>query len=383
MVEFHSLPADELDRFVQRSKASSALPDAPNMASVLEHILEKASELVPSAAGAVLLDDPLAKTTRADKNDLHFVAAFGPTAADVIGRSLRAGEAVAGHVYVTGTAHLVTDTGDEGTPAAEVDALTGYAARSVIAAPILIGDAVCGAIELVNRLDGKPYDAHDMLMLEVFASYTASSIRNALDARAAQELAKRDDLTGLYNDRYLHVRLQEEIERAAAEGGPCALLFIDLDHFKPVNDTYGHLVGSQVLREVGYVIRRATADEDAIAARYGGDEFTVVLPGRDAEAAAVVGERIRRAIATQTYLEKNRGPHLPALRLQGMVTASIGVADIDRLDAPVETATRTLLRRADRAMYAAKASGKDRVVRAGAASGSESESPLAAGPGPS
>lgn len=362
MHDHHSLPREELDRFLQRSKVSSALPEEPDMASLFGQILEKAAELVPSEYGAILLDDPLQKSVDPATNKLHFVATFGPSSDALLGKVVGAAEGVAGHVYSTGNVHLATDTRHDEIFDPKTDQAGGHRTRSIIAAPILIGDAVCGAIELINRLDGNRYDAQDLLLLEVFASYTASSLQNALDARHAQELAKVDDLTGLFNDRYLHARLREELD-GMADGDRCAFLFIDLDQFKPVNDRYGHLVGSQVLREVGFLLRRLAADRDAVVARYGGDEFTVLLPGRSAEEVMELAETIRGAIADTTFLDRPRGQELPALGLHGMVTASIGVADTTGLDPARPGAASALIRRADQAMYAAKAAGKDLVVQ--------------------
>lgn len=371
MDRYRSLAPGELDRFVQRSKASSALPPEPDLRHVFIQILEKAAELVPSEAGSILLDDPLTKVSDRAQNDLVFVAGFGPAAKDLIGRSISAGLGVAGHVYRTGSAHLSLETETDEAFASWIDRETGYRTRSIISAPILIGTTVCGAIELLNRRDGRPYDTHDLLVLEVFASYTASSLQNALDARHAQQLARIDDLTGLFNDRYLHARLREELLRGREQGEPCALIFLDLDHFKPINDRHGHLVGSQVLRDLGFLLRRVTTDRDAIVSRYGGDEFSIILPGRDAEQAAEVAEAVRQAIADAVFLQRSHGPDLPALHISGEVTASVGVAALLPGDGPAEDETGAamstwLIRRADEAMYEAKALGKNRVTISGA-----------------
>jgi GAF domain-containing protein len=111
---------------------------------------------------------------------------------------------VAGHVYRTGRARLSGAAEEDDTFDKRMDRGTGYRTHSIIGAPIRIGEAVCGTIELLNRSSGDPYDDRDLDLLEIFASYTASSIQNALEARNAQALARMDDLTGLYNDRYLH-----------------------------------------------------------------------------------------------------------------------------------------------------------------------------------
>ena len=363
MRDYVSLPADELDRFVQRSKASSALPALPDVPLLLRGILRKAAELVPSEAGRILLDDPMAKVERPTENDLHTVAAFGGGAEDVMGEAAPATEGMAGRVYTTQTSFHETRAEPAGGVATAAERLTRAPVRTVIAAPIVIGGTTCGTMELYNRLGGDAYDEHDLVLLELFAAQVASGIQNALDARHAQDLAKIDDLTGLYNDRYLHVRLREELERASRAGETCALLFLDLDHFKPINDTHGHLVGSQVLREMGYLLRRVMADEDAVLARYGGDEFTIMLPGRTARDALGIAERIRSAIETAVFLDRDRGTDLPALQITGAVTASIGVADTAGLELDAGDTAQTLIRIADEAMYAAKAAGKNRVVR--------------------
>jgi diguanylate cyclase (GGDEF)-like protein len=370
MDTFRALAPIDLDRFVQRSKASSALTAAPDLPQIFVQILEKAGELLPSESGAILLDDPLSKVPEREQNVLHFVACFGPIAGALLGQTMAGSEGVAGHVYRTGLAHLMTDPDHDTAFTARIDVETGYRTHSIVAAPIMIGSTVCGTIELVNRLGGRPYDAEDLLMLEVFASYAASSLQNALDARHAQELAKIDDLTGLFNDRYLHVRLREELVHARETGEPCALIFLDLDHFKPINDVHGHLVGSQVLREVGYLLRRVTASTDAILARYGGDEFTVVLPGRNADEAAALGERIRAAVSRAVFMPRRYGPDLPALHVRGQITASVGVAVVEPGSGPAPgmgaaDLSNWLIRRADEAMYLAKAEGRDRVAISG------------------
>src|SRR5438093_1324363 len=122
------------------------------------------------------------------------------------------------------------------------------------------------------------------------------------------------------------VRLTEAIGESGKSGKEMALIFLDLDHFKYVNDCYGHLAGSQVLREVGFILKRTIELDDATVARYGGDEFVMILPNTKLADAVRLGEQICHAIAKQTFLEREWGFSNPPLNLRGVLSASIGIA---------------------------------------------------------
>ncbi|HEX8430666.1 MAG TPA: sensor domain-containing diguanylate cyclase, partial [Longimicrobium sp.] len=361
-LEIQALPPAELERFLQRQKAGGKLPEI-DLGAQLRQILDKACELVPAECGSIFLDDPLRKVDDRASNELYAVAAFGMDDA-LPGRGIAAGDGIVGRVYRGGEPHLSADVHSDPVTAEPADRRLGALTRSVVAVPITIGSTVCGVIELVNRRDGSPFTERDLTLLQIFASYTSSTLQNALDAKRANELARRDDLSGLYNDRWMHVRVMEMIERADATGRECVLIFFDLDHFKQVNDSYGHLSGSQVLREIGFLLRRVLDIEEAILCRYGGDEFVVGLPDTTARDGAVVGELVRYAIEDATYLDREYGAGLPPLNLRGVITASVGVASYRPgrwTGAPYEKES-FLLRDADSAMYAAKARGKNCVV---------------------
>ena len=172
--------------------------------------------------------------------------------------------------------------------------------------------------------------------------------------RRLAELTVTDALTGLRNARYFHTRLDEESAEAERSGKPLAVLVLDLDHFKRVNDRYGHPVGDDVLMRVGGAIASITRHGET-GARVGGEEFAVLLPDTTVEEGIEVSERIRGAIeAAETPL-----PGRPGKRLR--VTASAGVACTAAL--PGVTA-RALLREADGALYRAKREGRNRTVAA-------------------
>ena len=167
-----------------------------------------------------------------------------------------------------------------------------------------------------------------------------------------QSLIYRDDLTGLFNSRYLDVAIDAEIRRSQRFHAGFSLLFIDLDHFKEVNDQHGHLSGSMVLKQVADVLREVLREIDSII-RFGGDEFVVILLGSSSSTALLAGERIRKRVETTNFkVEDGSSAH---------ITASIGIAAF-----PEHAQTREdLLRIADQNMYQGKRSGKNRVVIAG------------------
>ena len=181
----------------------------------------------------------------------------------------------------------------------------------------------------------------------------AVALDNALLLKRAEALSVTDDLTHLYNSRYLNSVLRRETKRASRSGRPLSLLFIDLDGFKAVNDTHGHLCGSQALVEAAAVIRGSARETDVVA-RFGGDEFALVLPDTGGEGAFAVGERIRERIAAQQFLADDG--------LDIHLTVSVGVATLPDVAASAEE----LVQAADKAMYRVKESGKNGIQAAAA-----------------
>ena len=372
MIQFHSLEIPQLERFLERHKAGLSLKGEVDLDLVLRQILQKAYEFVPSESGSILLDDPFRKVASRQDNELAFIATFGQASRDLIGQRLSARFGIVGRVYQSGTPYLSADVDTDSFFYSEIDQQIGHKTHSVVAVPIYIGKHVCGVLELINRLEGKSFTQRDMTLLEIFAGYTSFMLQNALDAKRAHELAKRDDLTGLYNDRWFNVRLTETLAEARKSGGEAVLIFMDLDRFKVINDCHGHLAGSQVLREVGFILKRIVQRGDATVARYGGDEFVMILPEIGIDQGLSICEEIRRAVATTTFLDREWGFSMPPLHLRGILSASIGLAQ--HLPDPTTSLSldlekNELLKRADAAMYRAKSQGRNQVVvsRAGSA----------------
>jgi diguanylate cyclase (GGDEF)-like protein len=237
--------------------------------------------------------------------------------------------------------------GQDGLIPAPGEPATGH----VLAVPLLRASEVVGVIALYQPTDAEWFTDADEEALYSLARQAAIAVENVMLHNEAQVASLTDPLTGLWNVRYLTMVVNQEIERAARFDRPLGLLMLDLDHFKRVNDTYGHARGDAVLTEFAQRLRAVVREVDAVA-RYGGEEFVVVLPETSLEGAVRLAERIGSAVRDRPF-KSAEGPPLP-------VTVSIGasVFPTNGTTAPL------LLRAADAALYEAKNAGRDRWAAA-------------------
>ncbi|HEX4346187.1 MAG TPA: GGDEF domain-containing protein, partial [Vicinamibacterales bacterium] len=230
----------------------------------------------------------------------------------------------------------------------------GPLAASVVAFPLGCRGRQIGALIGLDRIPStrEPRLAPVVARaVRVLLEPISVALDNGLLLKRAEELSVTDDLTQLYNSRYLNLVLRRETKRASRSGRPLSLLFIDLDGFKAVNDTHGHLCGSRALVEAAAVIRSSARETDVVA-RFGGDEFALILPDTGGEGAFAVGERIRERIAAHGFLT-GAGLHL-------RLTASVGVATLPDVAASADE----LVHAADAAMYQVKDRGKNGIQAA-------------------
>ena len=320
---------DELQAGVARLGAT--LASTHDLDGILTVVLDAAMASTRAGAGAVLL-------LSADRSALEL--AVGKGLPDDGPRRLALGEGVAGTVASTGEA-LRGRTGPDLAPAPGEP--TG---ATVVAVPLTSSTTVIGVLLLLDRADGEEFDDRDLSTLRTFTSQATVAVDNVLLHEEARRLSVTDGLTGLWNFRYFQLTLAKEIERGSRFDRPLALLMLDLDHFKRVNDQYGHQRGDAVLIELAERLRGLVRDVDTLA-RYGGEELVVVLPETDEPGAVRAAERICEAVRATTF-------GLPG-ELPVPVTVSIGVAVF-----PGHGATPSaLLRAADDALYAAKREGRD------------------------
>ena len=225
----------------------------------------------------------------------------------------------------------------------------GVEANRLIALPVRSqgdGGGVLWAVEGDEQADG-----HLLGRLETIQQYAELALANAERYSQAKERAFIDDVTEVYNARYLHSALENEVRRAARYGNSLSVVFLDLDRFKLVNDRHGHLVGSQTLRSLSQMLLGCVRQVDTLA-RYGGDEFTVLMADTPHDAAKVVAERIRASVEAHVFEAADGSP----LRL----TLSAGVSSFPEHGRSRES----LLESADQAMYRAKSLGRNRVCSA-------------------
>jgi len=218
---------------------------------------------------------------------------------------------------------------------------------SLLVLPLLVHDRPLGTLVLGSRR-ARAFGDSVRSTLEVLASHVAVSLANARMLKTLEELATRDGLTGLYNKRALMDIASAKLKSAARFKKPLSLLVCDIDHFKKVNDTYGHDVGDQVIKGFGEVLRRVKRDTDAVA-RFGGEEFVVVCEETEERGAAQLAERIRTELEATTF-HSDLGPL--------KVTCSVGVAPFPGAGANWEA----LFKATDEALYASKRGGRNRVT---------------------
>lgn len=220
----------------------------------------------------------------------------------------------------------------------------------MVAVPLVFEKDVIGFLLLAARSERERHFDFDFAsLLSLLGNHISLIVDKIRLFEETKRLSITDGLTGLFNRRYLYSHLDNEIARINRYGGSCSVLLFDIDNFKALNDTYGHQSGDDVLREIALILREVSRETD-IVVRYGGEEFIIILPNTYEEDARYLADRIRREVEQNIFLQNREGG--------ASITISGGIASYP-LNAPD---ARLLLNAADKALYAAKASGKNIVL---------------------
>jgi diguanylate cyclase (GGDEF)-like protein len=319
---------------------AKALTSTLDLDTILQTIMEKmAAYFEPATWLLVMIDEA--------SQEPYFAASVGRGAEALANLRLNDGSSLTEWVIAQGKTLVVENVNDD----ARIDSSSRteqFGDRcSVVCVPVRTAGKVLGVIQLVN-IDMTVYGKSELL-LHTLADYAAIAVENARAVRRIQELSITDDCTGLYNARHLFSVIADEFHRSERFGYEFTLLFLDLDHFKRVNDEHGHLIGSKLLAEVGACLRENLRLVDA-AFRYGGDEFAIVLPQTSRAAGLRVARRIARVFHHRRWLRDEQ--------FKVDLRASIGIA-IYPGDAKTAQA---IVQHADEMMYAVKQAGRDNIA---------------------
>jgi diguanylate cyclase (GGDEF)-like protein len=317
------------------------LSRARGLREVYDAIVQRMPMAVHARIAALAVPDP------ADGR-LTIVATFGYPRELVEHLRIEPRTGVFGSVFESGRVLLVTGLGETSSLARR--RRPRYRTDSFIAMPLVGGHEVLGVICVTDRHDDQPFTAEDVSILRTMAAPAALALGREhaiVQAEGFALTAAIDPLSGAFNRRHFHMRLEEELQRSRRHSLALGFLMIDIDDFKAVNDSFGHLAGDTVIRDIAEILRRSVRVFD-VCARFGGEEFAIIMPGSVVESAAMVAERIRERI--DAYRPNEAG--LEQLHL----TVSIGLA----VSSPGMSA-HDLIDTADRALYLAKRAGKNRV----------------------
>jgi len=329
------IPLDDLRVFhsLARSLASSF-----DLSTILRTILEHMERLVDAELWTLLMLDE-------ERQELHYAIAAGQMQEALRGLRVKVGEGAAGWVAAHGETLIVPESFDD--PRVQSHKVDGLPrVRSLIALPLRGRKGTHGVIEILNpRAQMSDYT---IAFLHILADHAAIAIENAHDVARIQQLTIADDTTGLYNVRHLYDVLGHELLRSKKQNLPVSLAFLDLDRFKLVNDTHGHLIGSELLASTGRRLQELSRQQD-LCFRYGGDEFVILMPETDAQTALEAISSLHRELMNTQFQMKN------GLKLK--VSTSVGLAS-----APEDgTIVHAIIGTADARMYTVKIHGRGQV----------------------
>lgn len=304
---------------------------------VFEHIVKTAVTLTHAEAATIRVFD-------IESGTLDIVKGYGLGEGFLSQPAVRVGEGITGRVVQSGQPFTTVDVKNvANVKNAEFAQLEGI--RSLLCVPMNTRESTIGCIT-VYRKNGQSFSDHDLLLLSIFASEAVEAVEKARLINELKRQATLDSLTGLHNKRSLMDKLTVEMARSQRHQTPMAVMFVDLDGFKPFNDAHGHLMGDKLLHDFTRILRKQCRKMDVVG-RFGGDEFIILAPQTQADGAAALAEKIIQDLSTHSFITSK-------LDESARITCSIGIA----VTPDHGLSTDEILVNADRALYASKRNGK-------------------------
>jgi diguanylate cyclase (GGDEF)-like protein len=331
----------DAERVMACVEVGKLLTSTLNLKEILELIMNKISHLIDAQNWSLLLKD---RTT----DELVFEIVEGTNKDTLIGLRIAPGDGIASQVAETGIPAFLENVKESSKFTGKVDTISGFTTETIICIPLTIYGNILGVIEIINVRDMELFRIRDLPILTILADYAAIAIENSHHFAKIHQMSLTDEYTGLYNARYLHQILEDLIHEGDKNKKTLAVVFVDIDNFKNVVDTYGHLSGTLLLKEIGETMSSCLSERD-ILIKYGGDEYVIIYTETDKETAINRTKKILHSLRESTYLKNESEPV--------KITASFGIAAY-----PDDARTKKeLLILADNSMYRIKKSSKNDV----------------------
>ncbi|MDP8263728.1 MAG: sensor domain-containing diguanylate cyclase [Candidatus Ancaeobacter aquaticus] len=329
---------EQLSRLRALFDISHAVRETLNLDKLLYSIMSVAKNTLNAEASSLAITDP--KT-----NELIFTVAKGEKGKAIKEMRLKMGQGIIGSVAQNGKSLLIQNVKKDKRFFKSADKKTGFITKSILCVPLRVKNNIIGAVEVLNKTDGTVFNKDDMELLTMLSSEAAIAIENA----RLFNLATTDGLTTLNTIRYFRTLYDDEYSKCVRHKRKLSLILSDIDHFKNVNDTYGHQIGDLILRETANIMKNSVRDTD-IVGRYGGEEFIIMLTETSRKNAVILADRIRKKIEEHVAVDDKGNNY--------KVTISMGVSSLSGKESPDE-----LIKLADTALYKAKESGRNKVCK--------------------
>ena len=327
-----------IDKLKTLIEVNSIIASSLDRKKTLKSILDQTKYLMKCSKSSILLIDP-------ETNKLKFEVLTNEEDKAILSDiRLSMGEGIAGTVWENGQFILIKDATKDVRFSKKADEKTKDTTRSLIAVPLVVNGEIIGVMEAMNKLDGTSFTNFDLEIFKTLAMQAAIGIENA----NLYEQAVTDGLTRLFLHRYFDKMIEVEYNKAKSFNKPLSLIIFDIDHFKKINDIYGHQAGDMILKKVASVIKENCKD-NYIPCRYGGEEFTVILPETEIEEALSFGWLINKEIQK---LEIPYEENIIKLTISG------GISNLEKNKAKDFI---SLIKMADTALYYSKESGRNRI----------------------